>query len=228
MEQYHETILVVEDDVQIRNFICYALKAEGFRCVTAGNAATAMKQLLAEPVDMMLLDLGLPDMDGGEVLKKVREWSEMPIIIVSARDQDREKAAMLDLGADDYLTKPFSVLQLRARVEAHLRRERRVPSYRFVSGGLRFDLQAKKVYAGEQELSLTRSEYMLCETLARHPGLVYTREQLLEEVFGFDSDSGEAAVTEHIKNLRGKLASCGSAPIETVWGMGYRWNSEKA
>ena len=131
-------------------------------------------------------------------------------------------------GGDDYLTKPFSVLQLRARVEAHLRRERRVPSYRFVSGGLCFDLQAKKVYAGEQELSLTRSEYMLCETLARHPGLVYTREQLLEEAFGFDSDSGEAAVTEHIKNLRGKLASCGSAPIETVWGMGYRWNSEKA
>ena len=102
MEQYHETILVVEDDVQIRNFICYALKAEGFRCVTAGNAATAMKQLLAEPVDMMLLDLGLPDMDGGEVLKKVREWSEMPIIIVSARDQDREKAAMLDLGATTF------------------------------------------------------------------------------------------------------------------------------
>ena len=134
----------------------------------------------------------------------------------------------LGAGGDDYLTKPFSVLQLRARVEAHLRRERRVPSYRFVSGGLRFDLQAKKVYAREQELSLTRSEYMLCETLARHPGLVYTREQLLEEVFGFDSDSGEAAVTEHIKNLRGKLASCGSAPIETVWGMGYRWNSEKA
>ena len=134
----------------------------------------------------------------------------------------------LGAGGDDYLTKPFCVLQLRARGEAHLRRERRVPSYRFVSGGLCFDLQAKKVYAGEQELSLTRSEYMLCETLARHPGLVYTREQLLEEAFGFDSDSGEAAVTEHIKNLRGKLASCGSAPIETVWGMGYRWNSEKA
>lgn len=121
MEQYHETILVVEDDVQIRNFICYALKAEGFRCVTAGNAATAMKQLLAEPVDMMLLDLGLPDMDGGEVLKKVREWSEMPIIIVSARDQDREKAAMLDLGADDYLTKPFSATELMAVFRVALR-----------------------------------------------------------------------------------------------------------
>ena len=88
MEQYRETVLVVEDDIQIRNFICYALKAEGFCCVNAGNAATAMKQLLEKPVDMMLLDLGLPDMDGEEVLKKVREWSEMPVIIVSARDQD--------------------------------------------------------------------------------------------------------------------------------------------
>ena len=90
MEQYHETILVVEDDVQIRNFICYALKAEGFTCLTAGNAASAMKLLLSSQPDMILLDLGLPDMDGEEILKKVREWSEMPIIIVSARDQDKE------------------------------------------------------------------------------------------------------------------------------------------
>lgn len=121
MEQYHETILVVEDDVQIRNFICYALKAEGFTCLTAGNAATAMKLLLSSQPDMILLDLGLPDMDGEEILKKVREWSEMPVIIVSARDQDKEKAALLDLGADDYLTKPFSATELMARIRVALR-----------------------------------------------------------------------------------------------------------
>lgn len=103
-----------------------------------------------------------------------------------------------------------------------------MPSYRFVSGGLRFDLQAKKVYAGEQELSLTRSEYMLCETLARHPGWYIRGSSCWKRSSDLTVIPGDAAVTEHIKNLRGKLASCGSAPIETVWGMGYRWNSEKA
>lgn len=175
-----------------------------------------------------MLDVMMPGEDGVAACGRIRAFTDCPILFLTARGEDEDVLNGLGAGGDDYLTKPFSILQLRARVEAHLRRERRVPSYRFVSGGLRFDLQAKKVYAGERELSLTRSEYLLCETLARHPGLVYTREQLLEEVFGFDSDSGEASVTEHIKNLRGKLASCGSAPIETVWGMGYRWNSEKA
>ena len=221
-------ILIIEDDTDINNMTAEFLREKG--CIaeqafsgTEGRLLWQMKEF-----DLLLLDLMLPGLPGGELLRQIRAASRIPVIVLTAKNSLDDKVELLGGGADDYLTKPFSVLQLRARVEAHLRRERRVPSYRFVSGRLRFDLQAKKVYAREQELSLTRSEYMLCETLARHPGLVYTREQLLEEVFGFDSDSGEAAVTEHIKNLRGKLASCGSAPIETVWGMGYRWNSEKA
>ena len=171
MEQYHETILVVEDDVQIRNFICYALKAEGFRCVTAGNAATAMKQLLAEPVDMMLLDLGLPDMDGGEVLKKVREWSEMPIIIVSARDQDREKAAMLDLGADDYLTKPFSATELMARIRVALRHLYRQglprPQSVYRVGGLELDVEKHAASLDGEPLHLTPMEFSLMTLLMK-------------------------------------------------------------
>lgn len=159
MEQYHETVLVVEDDIQIRNFICYALKAEGFRCITAGNAATAMKQLLAEPADMMLLDLGLPDMDGGEVLKKVREWSEMPVIIVSARDQDREKAAVLDMGADDYLTKPFSATELLARIRVALRHLYRQglprPQSVYRVGGLELDVEKHTASLDGEPLHLT-------------------------------------------------------------------------
>ena len=119
MEHYHERILIVEDDPQIRNFIGYALRQEGFGCITANSGESALNALVSEPVDMMLLDLGLPRMDGMDVLKNVREWSEMPVIIVSARDQDKEKAAALDAGADDYLTKPFSATELLARIRVH-------------------------------------------------------------------------------------------------------------
>ena len=220
-------IIVVDDSEDICRLLKRALEKDG-HSVTALPDTQELDEKLCKAADLILLDVMMPGEDGVAACGRIRAFTDCPILFLTARGEDEDVLNGLGAGGDDYLTKPFSVLQRRARVEAHLRRERRVPSYRFVSGGLCFDLQAKKVYAGEQELSLTRSEYMLCETLARHPGLVYTREQLLEEVFGFDSDSGEAAVTEHIKNLRGKLASCGSAPIETVWGMGYRWNSEKA
>lgn len=220
-------IIVVDDSEDICRLLKRALEKDG-HSVTALPDTQELDEKLCKAADLILLDVMMPGEDGVAACGRIRTFTDCPILFLTARGEDEDVLSGLSAGGDDYLTKPFSVLQLRARVEAHLRRERRVPSYRFVSGGLRFDLQAKKVYAGERELSLTRSEYMLCETLARHPGLVYTREQLLEEVFGFDSDSGEAAVTEHIKNLRGKLASCGSAPIETVWGMGYRWNCEKA
>lgn len=171
MEQYHETILVVEDDVQIRNFICYALKAEGFTCLTAGNAATAMKLLLSSQPDMILLDLGLPDMDGEEILKKVREWSEMPVIIVSARDQDKEKAALLDLGADDYLTKPFSATELMARIRVALRHLYRQglprPQSVYRVGGLELDVEKHAAVLDGEPLHLTPMEFSLMSLLIK-------------------------------------------------------------
>ena len=121
MIKHSETILVVEDDAQIRNFITYTLKQEGFPCLTAGTAQSAMTQLVSGQIDLVLLNLGLPDFDGMEVIKKVREWSEVPIIVVSARDQDNEKALALDGCADDYLTKPFSATELMARIRVALR-----------------------------------------------------------------------------------------------------------
>ena len=121
MSSLHEHILVVEDDAQIRNFICFTLEAEGYVCVAAATAEEAMRLMAAEPIDLMLLDLGLPDLDGTEVIRRLRTWSEMPVIVVSARDQDKEKVAVLDLGADDYLTKPFSASELLARIRVALR-----------------------------------------------------------------------------------------------------------
>ena len=121
MKRRSESILVLEDDPQIRSFICYALKQEGFPCLTAGGAQNALSTLVSSQVDLMLLDLGLPDYDGMDVIKKVREGSEIPMIVVSARDQDSEKAAALDCGADDYLTKPFSATELMARIRVALR-----------------------------------------------------------------------------------------------------------
>ena len=121
MSSLHEHILVVENDTQIRNFICFTLEAEAYVCHTTATAEEAMRLLVAEPIDLILLDLGLPDLDGTGAIRRLRTWSEMSVIVVSARDQDKEKVAVLDLGADDYLTKPFSASELLARIRVALR-----------------------------------------------------------------------------------------------------------
>lgn len=232
MEQYHETILVVEDDVQIRNFICYALKAEGFHCVTAGNATTAMKQLLAEQVDMMLLDLGLPDMDGEEVLRKVREWSEMPVIIVSARDQDKEKAAMLDLGADDYLTKPFSATELMARIRVALRHLYRQglprPQSVYRVGGLELDVEKHTAALDGGLLHLTPMEFSLLSLLMKNAGKVLTSGYLLKKVWGVSYDSDTQALRALMAALRRKIEKNPAKPryLLTEIGIGYRMADE--
>ena len=132
----------------------------------------------------------------------------------------------LGLGGDDYLAKPFRLAELRARVQAHLRRQSRVPSHRIRRGGVTFDLQAGEACCGETPLHLTRGEYALCEYLALHAGRTFSKEQLYEAAFGFDGTADTSAVTEHIKNIRAKLRACGLQPIETVWGIGYRWKNE--
>ena len=231
MEQYHETILVVEDDVQIRNFICYALKAEGFTCLTAGNAASAMKLLLSSQPDMILLDLGLPDMDGEEILKKVREWSEMPIIIVSARDQEKEKAALLDLGADDYIPKPFNPLELVARVKAQLRRctqynegtkeEGDVLDF----GGMFLNRTSHECVYNEVPLTLTPIEFDILWLLCENRGKVISSEELFEKVWHekYYKNSNNTVMV-HIRHLREKMsAPTGKSDfIKTVWGVGYK------
>ncbi|MEA4872874.1 MAG: response regulator transcription factor [Synergistaceae bacterium] len=228
MENRNEQILIVEDDPQIRNFICYSLKQEGFLYMTTGTAQGALSALVSEQIDLMLLDLGLPDFDGMEVIKKVREWSEMPIIVVSARDQDKEKAAALDSGADDYLTKPFSATELMARIRVALRHLyyakgiKQQPNIEV--GGLRIDFDKHLVYLGNNELHTTPMEYNLLSLFFRNIGKVLTTKFIIKEIYGVGYGTDTQALRTLMASLRRKIEKNPAKPqyILTEIGVGYR------
>lgn len=232
MSIYNETILVVEDDVQIRNFIVYALKTEGFNCVTAGNAAGALKKLVSENADMMLLDLGLPDADGMEVIRRVREWSELPILVVSARDQDREKAAALDAGADDYLTKPFSATELLARIRVALRHLYRagVPKLQpvYQVGGLMLDIEKHQSFLDGEPLHLTPMEFNMMALFMKNQGKVLTSAYIIREIWGADYGTDTQALRALMAGLRRKIEKQPAKPryLMTEVGVGYRMADE--
>lgn len=228
MQNRNEHVLVVEDDTQIRNFICYSLKHEGFAYTTTGTAQGALSILVSEQMDLMLLDLGLPDFDGMEVIKKVREWSDMPIIVVSARDQDREKAMALDNGADDYLTKPFSTTELMARIRVALR-------HLYKAGGnmqhtsqtvgeLRLDFDKHLVYLHDKELHITPMEYSLLVLFFKNAGKVLTTGYILKEVYGVGYGTDTQALRALMAGLRRKIEENPAKPryILTEIGIGYR------
>lgn len=223
-----ELLLVVEDDVKIRNFICYALKQDGFSVLTADTAQGALSLLVSEAVDLMLLDLGLPDYDGMDVIKKVREWSELPIIVVSARDQDREKAAALDAGADDYLSKPFSATELMARIRVAIRHLYKESSGRRQAsaevGKLRIDFDKRLVYLDESEVHLTPMEYSLLAVLFRSIGKVLTTGALIRELYGPGYGTDTQALRTLMAGLRRKIENnpAKSRYILTEIGVGYR------
>lgn len=228
MEQYNECILIVEDDIQIQRFICYALKNEGFSYITAGTAQGALSKLVSESVDIMLLDLGLPDFDGMDVIKKVREWSEIPIIVVSARDQDKEKAAALDFGADDYLTKPFSATELMARIRVALRhlykQNNRIPQNILSVGGLQINFEKRLVYLDDVELHVTPMEYSLLSLFFRNIGKVLTTKIIIEEIWGSGYGTDTQALRALMAGLRRKIEKNPAKPryIMTEIGVGYR------
>ena len=228
MNKHNEIILVVEDDKQIQSFICYALKNEGFSYATANNAQNAISKLVSERIDIMLLDLGLPDFDGVEVIKKVREWSEMPIIVVSARDQDKEKAAALDGGADDYLTKPFSAIELLARVRVslrHLNKQWKHGSQSdFVIGGLRMDFEKHIAYLDSEEVHLTPMEFSLLSLLFNNIGKVLTTGSIIREIWGVGYGTDTQALRALMAGLRRKIETNPAKPryIMTEIGVGYR------
>ena len=228
MKRHNETILVVEDDAQIQNFVCYALKNEDFAYVTANNAQNALSMLVSERIDIMLLDLGLPDFDGVEVIKKVREWSEMPIIVVSARDQDKEKAAALDSGADDYLTKPFSAIELMARIRVSLRHLNRQSGYNsqavLAVGSLQMDLDKHLVSLNDTEVHLTPMEYNLLALLLRNMGKVLTTGIIIREIWGTGYGTDTQALRALMAGLRRKIEMNPAKPryIMTEIGVGYR------
>ena len=172
----------------------------------------------------------MPGEDGFAVCRRIRSLTEAPILFLSARTDEAAVLEGLGIGADDFLSKPFRVAELRARVAAHLRRQSRTPAHRMVRSGVAFDLTARSAAAEGKALPLTRSEYAICEYLALHAGQTFTKEQIYEAVFGIDGTADDTAVTQHIKNIRAKLRAAGVPEPEkllnTVWGVGYRWKSE--
>ncbi len=233
MNSLHEHILVVEDDTQIRSFICFTLEAETYICHTAATAEEAMRLLAAEPIDLMLLDLGLPDLDGTEVIRRLRTWSEMPVIVVSARDQDKEKVAVLDLGADDYLTKPFSASELLARIRVALRHMYKQSGAKanpvYQAGELRLDAEKRKVYLGESEIHVTPMEYALLLLLFKNQGKVLTTSVILREIWGAGYGQDTQALRTLTAGLRRKIEKNPAKPryILTEIGVGYRLAEER-
>lgn len=228
MMSKNETILIVEDDAQIRNFIAYTLKQEGFTYQTARTAQEAMSILVSQNVDLMLLDLGLPDFDGMEVIEKVRSWSEIPIVIVSARDQDKDKAAALDAGADDYLTKPFSAMELMARIRVAIRHLRKTTQSQMCPilsvGELVMDFEKRQVFLKGEALHVTPLEYSLLSLFFKNMGKVLTTQYILKEIYGVGYGTDTQALRALMAGLRRKIEPVPAKPryILTEIGVGYR------
>lgn len=215
-------ILAVDDEPDILALVKNALEAEGHRVSTAERAAAVERDRLAQ-FDLILLDVMMPGTDGVALCAELRPLVDCPILFLTAKTQEADIVHGLGCGADDYITKPFGVGELQARVRAHLRREQREKHVMLNASGIRFDLSAKEVSIGERIVPLTKSEYEICECLARNRGQVFSKEQIYEAVFGCDGESDASAIAEHVKNIRAKFALCGVSPIATVWGIGYKW-----
>ena len=225
-------VLIVDDDPNINQLIKLYLEKEGFETETATRGDDALNLFKKNPPHIVLLDLMLPGMDGFEVCKKIREDKNIPILMVSAKKDDIDKIRGLGLGADDYMTKPFSPSELVARVKAHMARyERLVGTNQKQQNdiveirGIRIDKTARRVYVDGVEKTFTTKEFDLLTFLAEHPNHVFTKEELFREIWDMDSIGDIATVTVHIKKIREKIEKDTAKPqyIETIWGVGYRF-----
>ena len=227
------TILVVDDERRIVDVARDYLEHAGFEVVTAGDGRSALESAKARMPDLVVLDLGLPGMDGLDVARELRRDSDVPIVMLTARDDELDRVLGLELGADDYVTKPFSPRELVARVRAVLRRGERRPTAadeRMHVGAVTIDPGRMQVSVGEQAVELTPTEFQLVATLAGQPGRIFTRSQLLDAIHGVAFESYERAIDTHVKNLRRKLEPDPRNPryVLTVYGVGYRFADEPA
>jgi two-component system, OmpR family, KDP operon response regulator KdpE len=220
-----QTILVVEDEPEIRQFLRSSLHAEGFRVVESPNGRRGELDAGMHKPDLAIVDLGLPDFDGIEVIRRIREWSRMPIIVLSARIQERSKIDALDTGADDYITKPFGVGELLARVRVALRHALQPPTGKDLSfGGVTINFETRRSSKGAMEIHFTAIEFRLLACLAKHLGMVVTHKQLLQEVWGPTHAADTHYLRVYMKQLREKLEPDPVRPryLLTETGLGYR------
>ena len=221
-------ILVVEDDAPVRNLITTTLKAHEYKFITAQNGKNAIMEASSHNPDIVLLDLGLPDIDGIEVIERIRTWSDMPIIVISARSEDKDKIDALDAGADDYLTKPFSVEELLARLRVTQRRlaanRNEGASSVFINGALRINYAAGCAYLGDEELHLTPIEYKILCLLATNIGKVLTHTFITQKIWGAAWENNVASLRVFMATLRKKIEATPDSPqyIQTHIGVGYR------
>ncbi|HYR37542.1 MAG TPA: response regulator [Methylomirabilota bacterium] len=226
------SVVLIEDEPQIRRFLRAALTGHGYRLFEAGSGEDGLIEAATRQPDLVILDLGLPDLDGLGVLARLREWTSVPVIVLSARGQERDKIAALDGGADDYVSKPFSVGELLARMRAALRRRDQVgegaAATTFVVGDLSVDLARRHVLVGDKEIHLTPIEYKLLTTLIRHAGKVLTHRQLLKEVWGPAHTEDSQNLRFYVAQLRRKLETVPARPryLLTEPGVGYRLVAE--
>lgn len=226
---FKEKILVIEDDIQIQNFMVYTLENAGFSVEGVAKGKDGIDFLIQKNADLVLLDLGLPDMDGMDVLHKIRKWSEVPIIIVSARDQDKEKAQALDDGADDYLTKPFSATELMARIRGTYRRIQYMKNNMleeepvFQNGSLTIDYKIQTAYVNREEVHLPPIEYKILCLLAKNMGRVLTHTHITKEIWGSSLEGDIASLRVHVATLRKKIEKKdrNNKCIQTHIGIGY-------
>ena len=215
-------ILMIDDERAILELVKNGLQKDG-HFVTAYTSAAQVPLDKLNRYDLIILDIMMPDVDGFSYCDKIRSLVDCPILFLTAKTMEHDITFGLALGADDYLTKPFRIVELRARVNAHLRRERRERHTALTFDRIKIDLSEKELRIDNTPVALTKSEYLICEYLARNKGQVFSKEQIYEAVFSLEGDSDNSTISTHIKNIRSKLNKLDIQPIATVWGIGYKW-----
>ena len=225
-------VLVVDDDLDILSLMEDALEDEGYIVMTAENADEALEKISLEP-DVILLDVMMPYKDGFQLCMEIRNKVSCPIIFITAKTEENDIVKGLALGGDDYITKPFGIRELKARVLAHLRRENRGKQEEDKNcikfENIKIDLQGREIYYYEEKLHLTKREFDIVELLALNAGQVFSKERIYEKVWGYDAEGDSSTVSEHVKKARAKFLSVNKEfnCINTVWGVGYKWDSQK-
>lgn len=216
-------ILVADDDPSLREVVRYTLDRAGFEVIEAQDGRVAVERFAWHSFDLVLLDISMPELDGIEVCKTIRKKSQVPIVFLSSRAEELDKVLGLEMGGDDYITKPFSPRELVSRVRAVLRRTRPPEESKIVeAAGVRLDVEGLRAFAGETEITLTLTEFRILEVLARRPGRVFSRDEISERVYDGLHEVSDRTLDSHIRRIRQKLRDAGLDPIETVHKMGFR------